>query len=1285
MEPETQYQDPAPVPDVQTPDDTGHGAFFRSFARPPIDMSSLGDITIFQTDADYTTRFERVCAGDNGAAADQQGSGARFAEMPVVRLYGVTRDRHSVLVNVHNFLPYFYVEKPKNFGEEHIPLLIDFLNKYLMDQPPFKKTCRFVMGVSIVRIKPLMTYKPNNERDFLKITTALPRMVSTLRGYIESGIALPVLDHSGTGAAMRIAFPRQVCEANLPYVLRYLLDSNITGGCWLRLPAGSYEVERTRSSHCSLEVTTDCKSIVPMPLEGEWQAVGPIRMLSFDIECVKFTGPGFPSATTDPVIQIASVLHTHGDDLDSTQKFVFTLKQCDPLHGAHVLCFEEEADLLSAWKQFFTAVDPDFLTGYNIVNFDIPYLINRAKALNLEHFTQLPRIARIRTSVRDVIQSNNALGTFENKEINVEGRILFDVYDLVRRDHKLKSYTLNYVSFEFLKQQKEDVHHSTLSKLQLGSPADRRRIASYCLKDSVLPLLLIDKLLLLYNYVEMARVTSTPIKMLISRGQQIRVTMQIYRQCKAMGYAVPVVNGSQRAAANDATYEGGTVLDPQKGYHRNPIAVLDFQSLYPSIMIAHNLCYSTLVPPADVPHYRPEDLTTVPGHPGLCFIKAHVRKGVLPLIVEKLIEARKKAKDEMKTCTNPMLRSVLDGRQLALKVTTNSVYGYTGASSGGFLPCVEVATAITSFGRFMIVNTKETIERHFTTANGYDMDAKVVYGDTDSVMINFGTKEIQRAIELGTEAAAKITREAVRPITLVFEKVYLPLLLLAKKRYAGLYYTNAHTYDKIDCKGIETVRRDFCPLVQQMMERILRMLLVDLDLNGAIEFVKSKISQLLRNEIDISLLVVTKSLGKVDYDVRLPHVELAKKLRSRDPGKAPSVGDRVSYLIVKGTKGQPQFDRAEEPLYVVEHNIPVDTQHYLDAIKSTLMRIFEVIMPNPESLFSGEHTRYITMSSSCDSALSMFMKKVERCLGCKSVIKVPPFCDHCSKTKRQQVMLQKLEERRQKEADYFELWAQCQRCQGSLHNVVICDNRDCPIFYKRVALQVDGDGNGKLGEAGVERYEADVVGQHQRHVAVEHAPNHDVVRVVEQLARSAGLDTAHLVNVLGAQLLKQVEDAGGDGDEALQAVCQLVLSRDHVQNEGHVSDLRQFGLHGGSDDRHERDDAVAARVLLRSPRALLLVVGREPLPANVDAEVANALEDEGVEVRRGRLVVELSEAVLAELEEAEVAQSAVDAGGGDLGAVASVEEEVEAAVAEGLGLLRREPLDLEAGGRRLGD
>uniref|UniRef100_A0A3B0MHL2 DNA polymerase n=1 Tax=Theileria annulata TaxID=5874 RepID=A0A3B0MHL2_THEAN len=1049
-----------------------YGKIFSKLRRPTVDF------VFFLTDADYT--FKVVKCTSDGTLSE---TGDHHTEVPVVRLYGVTKEQQSVLVCVDDFQPYFYIEKPPELLEENFEDLKQLFNKHLSEQNQFKKSLRHVLDIQKTRLTSLMMYDENGEKDFLRIVVSSPRMVSNLRSYIESGVELEV-----DGDSFTIPLYRQTYEANLPYVLRFLLDNNVICGSWLMIPQNCYTLNNPKNfmqlvSTCNIEVNCGYSDIITLPLENEYETIGPIKILSFDIECIKLNGTGFPNASNDPVIQISSVIHTHGNDVNNTKNFVFTLKECDSLANCTILSFDNEEQLLLAWNDFVIFVDPDFLTGYNIILFDLPYLLTRSSVLNIEaRFKKLTRIKSVNCNFKDSISNNNILGLYENKEINIEGRILFDVYDLVRRDYKLKSYSLNYVSFEFLKQQKEDVHYSTILKLFNGNNNDRRRIASYCLKDSILPLLLINKLLLLYNYIEMSRVTTTPIKLLITRGQQIRVTMQIYKQCKKMNYVIPVITGGGKNSSNENSYEGATVLEPLKGYHKNPISVLDFQSLYPSIMIAHNICYSTLLNYNNINNYRPEDVVRVPGYNDICFISVNKRKGILPIIVENLINERKKAKKMMNECKDEMLKKVYDGRQLALKITTNSVYGYTGATSGGFLPCIDVATAITSFGRNMIVNTKNLIEEHFTVKNGFKFDSKVIYGDTDSVMINFGTEDIQEAIDLGKNAADLITSKSVKPITLLFEKVYKPLLLLSKKRYAGLYYVNSEKYEKIDCKGIEvivlliivfqSVRRDFCLLIQQMLEQILYLLLVKLDLDGAIEFVKKKVSELLKNEIDVSLLVITKSLGKVDYEQRLPHVELAKKLRKRDPGKAPGVGDRISYIIVKGTKGEPLFDRAEEPLYVTENNLPIDTSYYLDSLKNVLLRIFEVVMTNPNSLFNGEHTRVININSSTKGLMNKFLTKIRRCLSCNIVLSnstesTEMFCSNCNTSKKQQILLDKLTACRIKEDLYHKLWTHCQRfaaiiyynslirCQGNLHNAVMCDNRDCPIFYRRVKVSKD--------------------------------------------------------------------------------------------------------------------------------------------------------------------------------------------------------------------------------------
>ena len=190
-----------------------------------------------------------------------------------------------------------------------------------------------------------------------------------------------------------------------------------------------------------------------------------------------------------------------------------------------------------------------------------------------------------------------------------------------------------------------------------------------------------------------------------------------------------------------------------------------------------------------------------------------VKKGLLPLILEELIAARKRARQELAKATDPFVKAVLDGRQLALKISANSVYGFTGAQVGQ-LPCLPISSSVTAYGREMIEATREYVLKRYNKANGYTYDSQVIYGDTDSVMVKFGVPTIEEAMKLGKDAADYVTQYFVQPIKLEFEKVYCPYLLMNKKRYAGLLWTKPEKFDKLDAKGIETVRRDNCGLVR---------------------------------------------------------------------------------------------------------------------------------------------------------------------------------------------------------------------------------------------------------------------------------------------------------------------------------------------------------------------------------------------------------------------------------------------------------------------------------------
>nr|BAO20831.1 DNA polymerase delta catalytic subunit [Baculentulus morikawai] len=983
--------------------------------------------------------------------------GAQKGDCPIVRMFGVTAEGNSVCCHVHGFAPYFYVPCPDGFNETHCKPFKDALNKAMLDDGQTRKDIlvELVLAVEIVTKESIYYFHGNKTGQFMKITLALPRMITPARKLLERG-DLKWAHFPGVNY--------KPFEANIDFEIRFMVDLEIVGCNWIQLPPGKWykrnsdvtksDLKLSPVSRCQLEVDVSYGHVISHAPEGEWSKIAPLRILSFDIECAGRKGI-FPEPEKDPVIQIANMVIRQGES-DPFIRNVFTLDTCAPIVGSQVCSYKSEKEMLEKWADFVREVDPDMLTGYNINNFDLPFLLNRAKTLNANLFPFLGRMKDIKTVVKETTLQSKQMGRRVHKVINTEGRVIFDILLVLLRDYKLRSYTLNAVSFHFLHEQKEDVHHSIITDLQNGNSQTRRRLAIYCLKDAFLPLRLLDKLMCVIIYMEMARVTGVPLSYLQSRGQQIKVISQLLSKAKPKGLILPTMN----ATSGDDQYEGATVIEPERGYYDVPIATLDFSSLYPSIMIAHNLCYTTLIQQGtkDKLNLSEDQFIRTPSNN--LFVKSTLRRGLLPEVLEHLLAARKKAKDDLKKETDPFKKQILDGRQLALKISCNSVYGFTGAQVGK-LPCLEISQSVTAFGRMMIEQTKQAVEARFNIANGYEHDAKVIYGDTDSVMIRFGVATVAEAMKLGSEGAEFVTSQFVKPIKLEFEKVYFPYLLINKKRYAGLYYTKPDIHDKMDCKGIETVRRDNCPLVANLINTCLQKILIDKNPNDAADYAKQTISDLLCNRVDISQLVITKELTKTDkeYSAKQAHVELANKMRKRDPGNAPKLGDRVPYVIISAAKGTPAYQKAEDPIYVLENNIPIDATHYLEnQISKPLIRIFEPILgEKAESiLLRGDHTRTKTVVTAKVGALAAFTKKKATCIGCKTPLNQDgdALCKHCEENKselyqKQISQVQVLEEK------FSRLWTQCQRCQGSLHEEVLCTSRDCPIFYMRTKVQKD--------------------------------------------------------------------------------------------------------------------------------------------------------------------------------------------------------------------------------------
>lgn len=838
--------------------------------------------------------------------------------------------------------------------------------------------------------------------------------------------------------------------------------------------------------------------------------------LSFDIETSNRQNR-FPDATVDPIIQIGNTIKVD----DSQIQIIFCVGETASIDNADVRWFETEKEMLQAWFKYIFLLDYDTIIGYNITGFDLPYVLTRAKHFGIgsclcrqyiertkdvkifnEILTNLKLKEEINTESLSLTQTESTLTmkTFKQTEILAENekkydfiynlmepklksckncnnykkdeisdfrsRLVVDMMNVVKKSHSLRSYTLNNVSLHILQNQKEDIPYYLINGLYNGDEKTRRRIAVYCLKDTLLPLLLYEKLVVFFTGTEMARVLGVPINWYFNRGISIKIFTLILRQAKENNMVIPLVT-----AVNEG-YEGAVVLDPERGYYDEPIAVLDFASLYPSIIIAHNLCYTTLVLNKDKKRISDDIVTKSPI--GTMFINKEKKKGILPVILESLLSKRKEVKSLMAKETDPLLKSLLNARQNAFKVAANSLYGFTGSTISK-LPCLDIGQTITGFGREMIIQTKNFIESTYNPGNGYNFLAKVIYGDTDSVMIKFFGENVNSdfVFDIAGDMAKNVSKIFVDPIKLEFEKIYYPYLLMKKKRYAGVIETRLPvvnnstdendvkrqkttiiTKRRIDTKGIETVRRDNCRLVKHLIEESLDLLLMKRDPESAKLFVKNTVRDLYLDKIDMSMLVISKTLSKNSYSSKQAHVELAERMKKRDNIVA-DVGDRIAFVIIdKGPKVN-AYEKSEDPLYVLEHDLPLDVKYYIDQqISKPVQRLFEPLMDNVNELFTGDHIQMKKKSGKMLGPMAKFVNKSEMCISCRA--KGSILCKMCEPNFFE-IYTNKMKQLQDNEQVFNKCWRECQRCIQSVVSEVICANTDCPIFFKRTKARKELD------------------------------------------------------------------------------------------------------------------------------------------------------------------------------------------------------------------------------------
>ncbi|WOG82089.1 hypothetical protein DCAR_0101250 [Daucus carota subsp. sativus] len=492
---------------------------FAKWRRPALSQEYLSHSTnlLFQElEVDYVIgeSHEELVPDSRGPAA-------------IIRIFGVTKEGHSVCCNVHGFEPYFYVSCPPGMEPDGISRFHKILEGKMREANKNAHVPKFVRRVEMVLDKSIINRQELGPQPFLKIVVALPTMVAGCCGMLDKGIQVEGLDMKSF-----VTYEGSIC-----FAMRFMFDCNIVGGNWIEVLAGRYKKTLKNISYCQLEFDCHFSDLVTHVPEGEFTKMAPFRILSFDIEC-PVRGTQFPQATHDPVIQVANILTLQGEAQPLIRN-VMTLKSCSPIVGVDVMSFDTEKEVLLAWRDLIREVDPDIITGFNICRFDLPYLIERAEVLGIADFPVLGRVRNSRARLGNATFLSRRFGTMECREITVEGRVQIDLFQAIHRDYLLKSYKLNDIAAHFLGDKKEDVHFSRISHLQNGSAETRRQLAVYCLKDASLPQQLLDHLMYVSKHAEMARVTGVPISYLLSKGQSTKDTPQLLSKAKKLNQVIP--------------------------------------------------------------------------------------------------------------------------------------------------------------------------------------------------------------------------------------------------------------------------------------------------------------------------------------------------------------------------------------------------------------------------------------------------------------------------------------------------------------------------------------------------------------------------------------------------------------------------------------------------------------------------------------------------------------------------------------------------------------------------
>ncbi|ARM75765.1 DNA-directed DNA polymerase [Acidianus manzaensis] len=648
---------------------------------------------------------------------------------------------------------------------------------------------------------------------------------------------------------------KEVVEADIRFYMRYSIDKNLKPFTWFKA-----DVEEIPNEKFRVKKVYELKNI----LETYEDKPPDLKIMAFDIEV--FNKYGSPNPRRDPVIII-------GVWTDEGEKQFIT--------------DDDDLKTIREFSNFVLNHDPDIILGYNSNRFDWPYLLERTKLRN------------VKLDIGRKINSEPTQGTYGH--YSIVGRLNVDLFGFAMSIEEVKVKSLdNIADYLGILPKTQRVNLEWYQIPEYWTDDKKRKIllqynlddvkSTYLLKDAFLPF-----------GEQITTITGLPLDQLSMASVGYRVEWLLMREAFFYNEIIP-----NRVEREYESYKGGLVIPPKPGIHEK-VYVLDFSSMYPSIMIKYNIGPDTLVK----------------GECDNCWVAPEVghkfRKspdGFYKTILQKLVEERKEVKSKLKEVENEYERRRLDERQRALKIMANAFYGYMGWLGARWYS-KEGAEAVTAWGRETISEVAKLVQ-----SEGFE----VIYGDTDSVFIT--AKDESKINNIVKEIIDKFGLDI--KIDKEYEKIFFTE---NKKRYAGITKEG-----KIDIVGFEAIRGDWCDLAKNIQKDVIVKVLTS-SIDDAVKLVRETIMKLRRREFNIEDLVIWKSLDKDinEYNVDAPHVNAAKK--AMKAGYAIFKGGKIGYIVVKGNG---KISQRAEPYFMVKDKSRIDIDYYIDRqIVPSTLRILE--------------------------------------------------------------------------------------------------------------------------------------------------------------------------------------------------------------------------------------------------------------------------------------------------------------------------------------------------------